>query len=275
MAARILRCARVGNRMATSMKWDKSTVQSSTRADAGSLPASLFVPVNPPLAIDPSWTLIEEGFSPKREHEIESILTVANGYIGTRGSLAEGVSLSPATFLAGVFEAGDDSAVSLELVTLPDWTQLRILVEQVPLSLEGGEILAHRRVLDLRHGLLFRAWRHRDRVGRVTSLQFVRMVSLHDRHLLLQSIAIQAENYSGVISVESLTEEPCGRIPWVSKLEGEAAIIMNIPYPTDFLFQAFEKAGIMLCCRSVGSVHTSYVALSACLLRANRLRRRP
>jgi trehalose/maltose hydrolase-like predicted phosphorylase len=133
-----------------------------TRADAGSLPASLFVPINPPLAIDPSWTLIEEGFSPEREHEIESILTVANGYIGTRGSLAEGVSLSPATFLAGVFEAGDDSAASLELVTLPDWTQLRILVEQVPLSLEGGEILAHRRVLDLRHGLLFRAWRHRD-----------------------------------------------------------------------------------------------------------------
>jgi hypothetical protein len=44
-------------------------------------------------------------------------------------------------------------------------------------------------------------------------------------------------------------------------------------YPKDFLFQAFEKAGIMLCCRSVGLVHTSYVALSTCPIRVNHLRR--
>jgi trehalose/maltose hydrolase-like predicted phosphorylase len=208
--------------------WEKSTVQSAARADTGSHPASPVVPVHPSLITDPRWSLIEEGFSPEREHEIESILTVANGYVGTRGSLAEGVSLSsPATFMAGVFEAGDDAAASLELVTLPDWTQLRIFVERVPLSLEAGDILEHRRVLDLQHGLLFRVWRHRDRVGRITSLQFVRMVSLHDRHLLLQAMTIQPENYAGVISIESSTEAPSGKIPWVPQREGEAAVIVG------------------------------------------------
>jgi kojibiose phosphorylase len=183
--------------------------------------------MNSSLVTDPSWTLTEEGFLPAREHEIESILTVANGYAGTRGALAEGVRLSsPATFLAGVFDAGDESAASLELVTLLDWTHLRILVERLPLTLEAGEILEHRRVLDFQHGLLYRTWRHRDPAGRVTSLQFIRLASLHDRHLLLQSVSIQPENYAGAILIESSIEGG-KRISWVPKLDGETAVIVG------------------------------------------------
>jgi hypothetical protein len=52
--------------------------------------------VNLPLApsSDPGWLLVEEGFTLVREHEIESIFAVANGYIGTRASLEEGSRLS-------------------------------------------------------------------------------------------------------------------------------------------------------------------------------------
>ena len=189
------------------------------------------MPVTPRFTIDPSWALVEEGFSLAREHEIESIYTVANGYVGTRGSLAEGASLSsPATFLAGVFETGDEPVASLALVALPDWTQLRVVVDRIPLSLETGDILEHRRILDFQHGLLYRTWRHRDRAGRVTHLQFVRMVSLHDRHLLLQSITINPENYGGVVTIESWTKAQGVRLPsiqWLPKLEGEAAVIVG------------------------------------------------
>ncbi|WP_447987128.1 glycoside hydrolase family 65 protein [Nitrospira sp. Nam74] len=210
------------------MKGNKPIVQSPARAEVGLQPSAHLLSVDAALTIDPHWALIEEGYSPAREHEIESIMTVANGYVGTRGSLAEGVALSsPATFLAGVFDAGNESAASLELVTLPDWTQLRIIVERIPLSLEDGEILDHRRVLDLRHGVLARLWRHRDRTGRVTTLQFVRRASLHDRHLLLQSVIIRPENYTGVISIEASTEAPGGKIPWVPKAEDEVAMILG------------------------------------------------
>ncbi|HET7057799.1 MAG TPA: glycosyl hydrolase family 65 protein [Nitrospiraceae bacterium] len=206
-------------------------IRSSVQAEAGVKPASLFIPVTPPFTIDPSWALVEDGFSLAREHEIESICTVTNGYAGTRGSLAEGASLSsPATFLAGVFEASADSPASLSLVVLPDWTQLQVFVDRVPFSLETGDILEHRRILDLQHGLLYRTWRHRDRAGRVTHLQFVRMVSLHDRHLFLQSIMINPENYGGVMAIESLTKAQDGRIPriqWLPKLEGKTAVIVG------------------------------------------------
>src|SRR3970040_285368 len=39
---------------------------------------------------DPSWVLVEEGVDPAREREIESLFAVSNGYLGTRGSVAEG-----------------------------------------------------------------------------------------------------------------------------------------------------------------------------------------
>ena len=63
------------------------------------------------LTRDPSWLLVEEGFTLAREHEVESLFAIANGYVGNRGSLAEGSPLSaPATFVAGVFESGQGQA---------------------------------------------------------------------------------------------------------------------------------------------------------------------
>ena len=54
---------------------------------------------------DPGWILVEEGFTLAREHEVELLFAIGNGYAGSRGSLAEGSALSaPATFVAGVFD---------------------------------------------------------------------------------------------------------------------------------------------------------------------------
>jgi len=42
---------------------------------------------------DRGWLLVEEGGTLLREHEIESIFAIANGFIGTRASLEEGSRL--------------------------------------------------------------------------------------------------------------------------------------------------------------------------------------
>jgi hypothetical protein len=134
---------------------------------------------------------------------------------------------SPAVFLAGVFDENEAPGGTLDLVKLPDWTHLRVLVEGTPLSLETGSIVEHRRILDLQHGMLFRSWRHQDQEGRVTGLTFLRVASLHDRHLLLQSVTITPENYSGMISIESVMEGPQPGIPWSSNVEGDGAMIVG------------------------------------------------
>ncbi len=156
---------------------------------------------------DPHWLLVDEGFTLAREHEIESLFAIANGYIGNRGSLAEGTPLSaPATFAAGVFEIEDQPYAVPGFLLLPDWTGVRAWVEGEPLSLDRGEILEHRRILDLRHGILFREWRHRNQCGRITRIASFRLASIADRHLLVQSVVITPENYSGKLQLETSIE---------------------------------------------------------------------
>jgi trehalose/maltose hydrolase-like predicted phosphorylase len=174
---------------------------------AGVAIASRDLPAVP--TTDPSWLLVEEGFNLAREHEVESRFTVANGYVGTRGSLAEGTRLSaPGTYVAGVFDVAPHPNGIPELVLAPDWTRLKIMVEGNELTLEAGEAQEHRRVLDLRQGMLWRQWRHREPNGRVTRLRFLRFASLADRHTLVQSLVITPENYSATLRVEGRIEQP-------------------------------------------------------------------
>jgi trehalose/maltose hydrolase-like predicted phosphorylase len=162
---------------------------------------------------DSEWLLIDEGFTVAREHETESLFAIGNGYIGNRGSLAEGSALSaPATFVAGIFEQLDTPGSVPELMILPDWTGVRIWVDQRPLSMQNGDVLEHRRILDFRRGMLWREWRHRDPEGRITRLVAFRLASLADRHLLLHSVTLTPENYSSVIHFESSMEARVGAV---------------------------------------------------------------
>lgn len=148
-----------------------------------------------------AWTLVEDGFVLTREHELESLFAVANGYVGTRGSLVEGSPLSaPATFAAGVFVT-PPSGGTPELVRLPDWTSVEASIDGRPLRLAQGETLEHRRILDLRRGELWREWRQRDPAGRITRIRGFRLASRADPHVLVQSITLTPENYGGTVRV--------------------------------------------------------------------------
>lgn len=160
----------------------------------------LDLPVAPTL--DPAWVLVEEGFTLAREHELESLLAIGNGYVGSRGSLAEGSALSaPATFVAGVFDSDAGSVPGL--APIADWTRLSAAVDSRLLRPDHGHNLEHRRVLDMRQGVLWREWRHQNAAGRITRLQTLRLASLADRHLLVQCATITPENYSGSISIDA------------------------------------------------------------------------
>ncbi|HET7680190.1 MAG TPA: glycoside hydrolase family 65 protein, partial [Xanthobacteraceae bacterium] len=155
---------------------------------------------------DAEWILAEEGFTLAREHELESLFAIGNGYAGSRGSLAEGSALSaPATFVAGVFDS-EGSVPSL--APTADWTHLSATIDGHPLRLDQGRNLEHRRILDMRQGILWREWRHQDGAGRITLVRALRVASLADRHLLMQCVTITPENYSGRLSIEATLTGP-------------------------------------------------------------------
>jgi kojibiose phosphorylase len=166
-----------------------------------------------PQLSDSSWRLEIEGFDPALEPTIEAVCALVNGYGGTRAAAEEGSSVSrPGTFIAGIFNtpaqpqtAELDEPIP-EIVVAPNWSRLRIAVEGQPLNLDQAELLDQRRVLDLHQGILLREWRVRDSAGRITSLRSLRFASLDDRHALVQLLALMPENYSGLITLESLLD---------------------------------------------------------------------
>ncbi len=176
---------------------------------------------NFPVAItdDPAWLIVEDGFSLAREHEIESLFTVSNGYVGTRGSLAEGSAMSaPATLIAGVYDIDAHGGVP-QLAFAPDWMQLRVYLGGQAMTLEHSKSLSHRRVLDMRQGVLWREWRFEDGAGRISRLLGFRLASMADRHLLLQSLEFIPENYSGRVHFE----------PAITSLPGAGDQVPHVP----------------------------------------------
>ncbi|MEX2613510.1 MAG: glycosyl hydrolase family 65 protein [Gaiellaceae bacterium] len=108
----------------------------------------------PELDGDPDWTLTVEGLDPRLERVHESLLTLADGRLGTRGApLFEHPSTAPAVLLSGVYAA---EGAATTLASCPDWTRLGLPRPTRPRI---------SRQLDLATGLL-----RED--GPVTSLRF-------------------------------------------------------------------------------------------------------
>jgi len=216
------------------------------------------LPVAP--TADPEWVVVEEGFNLSREHEIESLFTVANGYLGTRGSLAEGSELSaPATFVAGVYDIPAKPGSVPELARAPDWMRLRASVDGHVLRLQGTQPLAHRRILDLRQGILWREWRHEGPAGRISRVLGARLASLAERHLLVQAVVLVPENYSGRIQLETWIEtEPA----WPGALGGVPALLAPVRWDAP---SSPPPGRISLLLRAAGTGTEVAFASAACL----------
>lgn len=150
----------------------------------------------------PEWLITEDGFDPARANVRETLCTVGNGYLGTRGTLEEGhPGHLSGTFLAGVYDAHDTPVI--DLVNAPDWLSFAVYVDGSRLDVRNAAVVDHERTLDLRTGLLYRRTVFEDADGRRTRFETLRCASLVDRHTVALRVAITPENHDGEITVES------------------------------------------------------------------------
>jgi len=109
----------------------------------------------PIVSSDPCWTLAVDGVGRERERANEALLTIADGCLGTRGSvLAPGRGATPAVLMAGVYRGHGEFS---ELQPAPLWNRLAARAS-------GGRV---RRVLDLHAGVLCQ-----QMPGELAALQF-------------------------------------------------------------------------------------------------------
>jgi len=171
----------------------------------------------------PDWLIEENGYHPEQNLYYETIFTLANGYIGTRGSLEEEVQLSrPAMLFAGLYEA--TITYNRELINCPNWLRLDVRINGSAMHPDTGTIIEYRRILDMQKGILARVFRWQDSEGRVTRLETLRFLNMHYKHQGIITGVVVPENYNGIISI-------------VSTLDGS---VMNYTYPPQLKVKHLE-----------------------------------
>lgn len=143
------------------------------------------------------WTVDEHTFEPASLHHIETIFTVGNGYLGTRGTFEEYYPGEwRTTFLHGVFDAVPLSFT--EIANLPDWTSVLVTLDGEQFRMDVGRVEDYHRSLDMRTGELTRSLRWVAPSGAAARLEFRRFASLADEHLAVVTVRVTPEQDSVV-----------------------------------------------------------------------------
>jgi alpha,alpha-trehalose phosphorylase len=157
------------------------------------------------------WSLTEIGLDHSSLGTHESVFALANGHIGMRGSFEEGEPVVvPGTYLNGFYEerplpyaeAGYGFPESGQtVVNVTDGKLIRLLVRDSPLDLNYGEIVDHRRTLDLRAGVLRRSTEWRSPGGRTVRVTSTRLVSLTRRSIAAIEYQVEVTDELGDLYV--------------------------------------------------------------------------
>jgi kojibiose phosphorylase len=143
-----------------------------------------------------NWLITETTFDPDKLHHKETVFTIGNGYLGTRGAFEEGYPGSlPSTLIHGVFD--DFPIVHTELANSPDWLPFVLLVNGQRFGMDRGEVLDYERILDLRCGLLTRKVRWRSPAWHTVDIQIDRLASLADPHVLAIRYQVTPLDFNG------------------------------------------------------------------------------
>ena len=175
------------------------------------------------LTLAATWRVSEAAFNPPGQNHHETIFTLGNGYLSTRGTFEERHPDDCQATL--VHRMWDDAPVSFtELANAPDWTALEIWVNGHRFDMRQGHITNYVRYLDLRAGKLHRrlSWTTPD--GTAVELAFERFASLDDEHILVEHVQVTPLSGAVEVKVRAMLDsrvENEGRLHWA--LESQAS----------------------------------------------------
>jgi alpha,alpha-trehalose phosphorylase len=206
----------------------------------------------PWFAIEP-WSVTEERLDLEMLAQAESVFALSNGHIGLRANLDEGEPFGlPGTYLNAFYEvrplpyaeAGygypEDGQT---VVNVTNGKLIRLLVDDEPFDVRYGELLAHRRTLDLRAGVLRREVHWRSPAGREIKVRSTRLVSFV--HRAVAAIRYEVEPTDGetriVVQSALVANED---IPAQSK-DPRAAAALRAPLDCEW-YGHFEKRAVLV-----------------------------
>ncbi|HPU13663.1 MAG TPA: glycosyl hydrolase family 65 protein, partial [Aeromicrobium sp.] len=159
------------------------------------------------------WRLVEAYPDSNDLGVTETLLTVANGYLGMRGNVPEGRdSYMHGTFINGFHEtwpiqhaeeAYGFARVGQTIVNVPDAKVIRLYVEDEPLLISFADLVEYERTLDFKNGVLRREILWRTPSGKRVRVVTSRLVSFVQRHLAVLQFEVTLLDDHAPIAISS------------------------------------------------------------------------
>ncbi|MGZ0713010.1 glycoside hydrolase family 65 protein (plasmid) [Coraliomargarita sp. W4R53] len=160
--------------------------------------------------VDP-WRLVESSFDLESSGVTETLFAAGNGYLGLRGNHPEGRhGHEYGTFVNGFHEtfpirhaeqAYGFAEVGQTIINAPDAKVMRVYVDDEPLSLDLADVREYERSLDMRDGVLRRNILWTTPSGKEVRIDFERMVSFEEKHLVIMSVEVTVLNADAPVTV--------------------------------------------------------------------------
>lgn len=158
------------------------------------------------------WVIRETQFSIDTNYRNETIFTLANGYIGMRGTFEERYSGPKNTSFNGTYingfyeihdivypEGGYGLQIGETMLNVADSKIIKLYVDGEEFDLLQGKILFYERVLDMKKGFVERKVKWESPTGKILEVKIKRIVSLNRQHLAAISFTMQPVNFTGKI----------------------------------------------------------------------------
>ena len=221
-----------------------------------------------PLTVAP-WTLTDSHYQPQHLLLQETLLSLANGYIGTRGTLEEGAPAAVAscegTYLNGVYSSEPihygEAAYGFakhnhKMLQVANGKVLKLSVDGE--SFTADQAISHHRTLDLQQGVLSRRSEWQSGSGKQLRLQSRRFVSQANPHLLAIELSITALNFSGEVILTSGLD---AAYPGFYKKDDPRVGEMSIADSLTLLSQRFDGEHSLMLHRAKGA---DFIVAAAC-----------
>ena len=222
------------------------------------------------------WNVIEKNFHPEFLAQLETMLSLGNGYLGMRGCPEEGgPNAENGTFINGFYETwpivyGEDAygfaKTGQTICNVTDSKIIKLFVDDEPFWLPHANLLSYDRRLNMKSGTLDREILWETPAGKQVLIRSRRLVSFVDRHVAAISYCVTLLNAeaSVVISSEMATSEPSARInsddPRQARAFSDRVLHPRINYSKDrrtVLCHGTEKSRLTLTCATESLLETS------------------
>jgi len=132
------------------------------------------------------WVVAENAYDADESSSRATVFALANGYMGLRGA---GEEVDPARdglkgcYINGIYDTPEGKLTEREFPNVPDWTIVKLVIDNELFSLDEGQILEYKRELDMRAGTMRRHVKWQSPSGKVVTIDSERLLSMKRTHV--------------------------------------------------------------------------------------------